>query len=70
MHAFFEYFCGIKLWELKHYKLGAPPGGISVSKVFEASPLAEARTAAVTTSPTFRRACHRRGRPEKNTGNP
>lgn len=36
MHALFEYFYGIKLWELKHYKRGAPNGGIAVTKVFQA----------------------------------
>jgi len=36
MHAFFEYFNGIKLWELKYYKQGAPKGGIAVKKVFQA----------------------------------
>lgn len=36
MHAFFEYFNGIKLWELKYYKQGAPKGGIAVTKVYQA----------------------------------
>lgn len=36
MHTIFQYFDGIKLWELKHYKHEAPPGGISVKKMFQA----------------------------------
>ena len=35
MHAVFEYFYGVKLWELKHYKEGAPEGGIVVRRVFQ-----------------------------------
>jgi glycosyltransferase involved in cell wall biosynthesis len=38
MHATFEYYCGIKLWELKHYKQGATKGGISARKVFQVPP--------------------------------
>lgn len=35
MHAIFEYLYGIKLWELKHYKQGAPKGGIAAKKIFQ-----------------------------------
>ena len=35
MHAIFEHFIAIKLWELQHYKKEAPEGGISVSKIFD-----------------------------------
>jgi len=40
LHAIFEYFYGIKLWELKYYKHGAPKGGIAVRRVFQAPPYA------------------------------
>ena len=32
MHAVYQFFYAIKLWELKHYKEGAPEGGINTGK--------------------------------------
>jgi glycosyltransferase involved in cell wall biosynthesis len=37
MHAIFEQFTTVKLWELKHYKQGAPEGGINAAKVFRSA---------------------------------
>ena len=41
MHAIFEYFYGIKLWELRNYKQGAPEGGIVAPRTFQAPPPSE-----------------------------
>jgi len=35
MHAIFQEFISMKLWEWKRYKTGAPAGGIQASKVFD-----------------------------------
>lgn len=32
MHGIFQQFITVKLWELKHYKEGAPTGGIAIKK--------------------------------------
>jgi glycosyltransferase involved in cell wall biosynthesis len=37
MHAIFQEFISMKLWELNEYKEGAPPGGITAAKIFHDS---------------------------------
>jgi glycosyltransferase involved in cell wall biosynthesis len=42
MQGIFQEFNVMKLWELRHYKEGAPAGGISAQKVFVVPPQVEA----------------------------
>jgi glycosyltransferase involved in cell wall biosynthesis len=37
MHAIFEQFTTVKLWELEHYKQGAPEGAINAAKMFRSA---------------------------------